>query len=776
LDQDSFISRRKLLAGTVACAAIGKDLFAAATPGIDIQPFFAQVQRVVEALDTLGSPLKPADRDAISKLLSNPNSKTAVADITHILEPYVILNVVVNPESRVSVVKNHSTPRLVQHGWKVFLIRVENLAEATGKLRCVSEQALPVSGQAPGSQITATGIVPPGSSRPVSVITEAQIVDRWLALEMFDKPPLLPELSGLNIEYRIIQLYSRDEGQREATIGFDVGPATADIGYRNSTAVLFQCDPACALQLKIRESDGSPAVAALTIRDEQGRIYPCCAKRLAPDFPFQKQIYRADGSSVVVPPGKYLIEFDRGPEYITQKREIVVGSRDQRFLELQLKRWINPVEHGWYPGDHHVHAAGCSHYNTPTEGVRPADMAPQVRGEGLSFADILTWGPCWYHQKEFFRGSIDPVSTAKSVLRYDVEISGFPSSYWGHLVLLQLQGQDFPGTKRIEDWPTWNLPILRWAKKQGAVAGFAHIGHGLTVSSNKVPNLLIPEFNDNGANEFLIDLAHGAVDFLSACDTPAPAELNLWYHTLNCGFNTPVAGETDFPCLFEKVGVGRSYVYLPEPPIGDAGYRAWIAGLRAGRSYVSDGRSHVLSLEVNGRKLSDGNHHLQLTGAGTLSLRACVAAYLPERPTKVEQGIRAKEPDDSPFWHIERCRIGDSRQVSAEIILNGEPIASRKINADGKPVWFETEVGVKQSSWLAIRVLPSSHSNPISISVGNKPLRASRDSAQWCIDCIEAAWKRLGPRITPASQAEARSAKDHAVAVFQKIRSDAAAA
>jgi hypothetical protein len=183
----------------------------------------------------------------------------------------------------------------------------------------------------------------------------------------------------------------------------------------------------------------------------------------------------------------------------------------------------------------------------------------------------------------------------------------------------------------------------------------------------------------------------------------------------------------------------------------------------------------VLSLEVNGRKLSNVDHHVQLTTAGTLSLRACVAAYLPGRPTKVEQSIRAKEPDDSPFWHIERCRIGDSRQVYAEIILNGEPMASRKIHADGKPAWFETEIGVKQSSWLAVRVLPSSHSNPIFISVGSKPLRASRYSAQWCIDCIEVAWKRLGPRITPASQAEARAAKDHAIATFQKIRSEAAA-
>ena len=41
------------------------------------------------------------------------------------------------------------------------------------------------------------------------------------------------ELSGLVLEYRIVQLYSRDPGQREATLTFDVGQGTQDLGYRN---------------------------------------------------------------------------------------------------------------------------------------------------------------------------------------------------------------------------------------------------------------------------------------------------------------------------------------------------------------------------------------------------------------------------------------------------------------------------------------------------------------------------------------------------------------
>ena len=57
-------------------------------------------------------------------------------------------------------------------------------------------------------------------------------------------------------------------------------------------------------------------------------------------------------------------------------------------------------------------------------------------------------------------------------LRYDVEVSGFPSSHAGHLCLLRLSEDDYPGTTKIEQWPSWDLPIFRWAKNQGGVVGF----------------------------------------------------------------------------------------------------------------------------------------------------------------------------------------------------------------------------------------------------------------------------------------------------------------
>ena len=98
---------------------------------------------------------------------------------------------------------------------------------------------------------------------------------------------------------------------------------------------------------------------------------------------------------------------------------------------------------------------------------------------------MLTWGPCWYFQKNFFEGKTHELSKGSYLMRFDVEVSGFPSSHAGHVCLLRLREDDYPGTKTVEDWPSWTLPILLWAKQQGGVVGYAHSGWGLEPSKPK---------------------------------------------------------------------------------------------------------------------------------------------------------------------------------------------------------------------------------------------------------------------------------------------------
>ena len=39
--------------------------------------------------------------------------------------------------------------------------------------------------------------------------------------------------------------------------------------------------------------------------------------------------------------------------------------------------------------------------------------------------------------------------------------------------------------------------------------------------------------------------------------------------------------------------------------------------------------------------------------------------------------------DDQPYWSIERARIGTSRKVPVELVVNGEAVDTSEIEADG---------------------------------------------------------------------------------------------
>jgi hypothetical protein len=64
----------------------------------------------------------------------------------------------------------------------------------------------------------------------------------------------------------------------------------------------------------------------------------------------------------------------------------------------------------WWPNSTARHAAGCSHYQGPTQ------------GEKLNVTSVLASQPG------------DPHSKSDSLLHYDLKVSGFPSSHAGHLV------------------------------------------------------------------------------------------------------------------------------------------------------------------------------------------------------------------------------------------------------------------------------------------------------------------------------------------------------
>jgi hypothetical protein len=747
-----------LILGLLPSALGGQEI--AKVEQVELQPLVAHVMRVAETMDYLGTPLSPIDKQALEKAVNEADGERAVAAIQNVLDKHCLLDVHINPESRVKVTQGPARAELLENGWRSFLVKVRNEAGVTAQLAAESPNALPVFSHGKrGFSL---------DPRPAQTITQRDVANRWLDLSMFNKPPFKPQLSGLELEYRIIQLYSRDSGKREAKISFNVGQGTQDIGFRNDVDILFTCSASVDVTLRVLDERGKPATASFLIRDSREHVYPSQAKRLAPDFAFHPQIYRADGEKIKLPAGDYQVEFTRGPEYVVKRQPIKVTAGKPQTFQFNLERWIDLNKMGWYSGDHHIHAAGCMHYETPSQGVLPHDMMRHILGEALNVGSVLTWGPCYYYQKQFFEAKDHQLSTVDNLMRYDVEVSGFPSSHCGHLVLLRLKEQDYPATSVIEDWPTWDLPVLKWAKAQGAVVGFAHSGWGLEVKTDKLPHYEVPKFDGIGANEYIVDVTHDAVDFISTVDTPSIWELNIWYHTLNCGFRTRISGETDFPCIYgERVGLGRSYVKLD----GRLSYDAWVDGIRDGRSYVSDGKSHLVDFRVNNMLVGTNGSELKVNRPETVRVSAKVAARLDEKPNLL---IRLRGYQQQPYWDLERARIGVTREVPVEVIVNGEPVARKNIIADGTVREVAFDVAIDRSSWVALRILPSSHTNPVFIAVGDKPIRASRKSAEWCLKSVDQCWNQKSPRISTKEREPAEQAFEHARQVYRRIIAESA--
>lgn len=779
------VPRRAVLAATASVMLAPKPLFAA-FPSIaaEPQPFFAMLRRVVAAFDGLGEPLPPRLVSRIESL-ARAGTADAVAAAQALLAPRILVDIALGLDGYGVPTAGALAPELIEQGWRSFLVRVVNPHGVAGVLSLTFDQ--------PNLGDVEANSRPNNAHQRQSLPTPSLAVDEVhrsiLAIEMIERPPMEHLLSGLSLEYRIASIAAFRAGRLETGV-MTAALATAQYAWVPSAKarLAFVAASTRDVPFRIRDDDGSPTIAGLVVSDGVGRLYPSKAGRLEPDMFFQDQVYRADGESLRLPAGRYRAVATRGPEYRPAVANFAVPGPAPEF---HMTRWIDPAASGWYSGDVHVHASGCAHYSDPSVGVGPATMGRHARGEGLWIAEVLTWGPGWEVQGRNFTGravepplaldqpalqaahatAIEPRAVpAPGLLRYDVEVSGFPSSYAGHLVLLRLKEQNYPGASDPRDWPSWCLPILQWAKAQGAVTGFAHSGLGNDDLEGPIPSLSVPSFDSIGANEYLVDVAHDAVDFLSGGDSMPRAELTQWYHALNCGFRTVLAGETDWPCITDqRVGAGRTYVQLDAPPREDRGYQAWAAGLKAGHAYMGDGRSHCFEFAVDGVGIGGEVHR---GGPTTVEAGGTIMAWLDPVPPPELAGLRDRPDFIKPMWHVERARLPGTRTLQAELIVNGQVAATQTIVADGTPQRFARRLAFDRCAWIALRILPSLHTNPVFVIVDGAPVRAVRSSAEWCLKSLAKIEARQLPQIREEERAAARAAYEHARQRFATLRDE----
>jgi hypothetical protein len=444
--------------------------------------------------------------------------------------------------------------------------------------------------------------------------------------------------------------------------------------------------------------------------------------------------YCRDAAELRLPAGEYQIRFFRGPEYRTVRRTVRIDADKTADVSVALERWIDAAALNLYSGENHIHAnyGYGEWYNTPET------MLLQCEGEDLNVCNFMVANSDGdgVFDRSFFRGRPDPLSKPRTILYWNEE---YRSTIWGHMTLVNLRQvvepvfTGFKDTTNPYDAPT-NADTADRTHRQGGLVNYTHAAYEPSD----------PYRGAYTAKGLPVDAALGKVDSVDLNNSYA-ASVPLWYRLLNCGFRLPASAGTD--CFLNRVvsrlpGSDRCYVHID----GEFSYAKWIEGLRAGRSFVTNGP--FVELIVGGQRPGS---NLRLTAPG-----------------KIKTTAKAR-------WHLPLRR--------AELVQDGKVIATKEFAADGpgEQAW-DQEISVEHSGWVALRTVGAAHpdnpggeayahTSPVYVEVaGHRPL--ARADAQFFVEWInrlETALRERERIPTPTEKAQVMAQLEAARAVYVKL-------
>jgi TolB protein len=458
------------------------------------------------------------------------------------------------------------------------------------------------------------------------------------------------------------------------------------------------------LRIVVTEAGTARAVPArISITGGDGRSYaPDAAWRHADDAfdrkerPLEVGYFHTPGSStIIVPAAEMSIDVVRGLEFAPETRHVSVAAGQRVILHVAMHRLADLPTAGWYSGDVHVHMNYGGTYRND-----PPHLAAQARAEDLRvIEDLIVNKEQRVPDVGYFTGRLDGVSRPDFLLFHGQE---FHTSYWGHFGVLAprshvlLPGYAAYVNTAVASLVPTNADVADLAHAQGALAGYVHPFDTYPQPSDTTQPL---------TDELPVDVALGKVDYMEiVAFSDHQSTARVWYQLLNCGFRIPAAAGTDamanYASLRGPVGLNRVYVHVDGPLTHDR----WLAGLRAGRSFATNGP--LLALTIDGHGIGDSIRF----GAGHHTVR-----------------IRGRLRSIVPVDHLELVSRG---QVVWASSVGTHPLTS---------VDVDTTLAVDSSGWYTLRawsdhatmpvldIYPFATTSPIYVKVGDEEIRSATD-------------------------------------------------
>jgi len=441
------------------------------------------------------------------------------------------------------------------------------------------------------------------------------------------------------------------------------------------------------VEVHVTDLQGTPIPARVHVQDSRGhRFPPGLDEELLSHRALGGYFYTTGTFSMRIPSGTTQITIGRGFEWVPQQYTVAF-LQDQVFT-VALEHRFDMRAAGWFGGDTHVHTK-----HPPIDyDIDPAETHWVAQSEDLAQSWCLDNGYA-------FTGGVDPVSTPDATVYYTYE---YRNASCGHTALLGLRyyiGEHCCAPPRPV-YPLLSYLRSSWnpAWDQAMVLAHPHNGGGF--------------FEQDGwpgtglGRELPLLAARGqldAVDITSYTNDPR-IYLDDWYRLLNCGLHVPPSSGTD-NCIanYEQHPPGGYRVFVNEGPGATHDVAQWTAGLKAGRSFVSN-YPLIPAFSVDG------------AGAGT------VLDY-PGPSASVTVAFRIESA--LPLQQVRVMRNGDDAAV-VHLPPGGHG-----------PVVVDTivQVDLTESSWLAVRVDGYSgvqhpvdpqlfaHTGPVYVDLDGEPVR-----------------------------------------------------
>lgn len=418
---------------------------------------------------------------------------------------------------------------------------------------------------------------------------------------------------------------------------------------------------------RLMDQDGKPVAAKLRVTEIlTGRHY--LPETTIASMPNREFFYARGQYEIAVPPGRYQIEGVRGicHEVAIENTEVGAGLRHE--VDLRIQPLKNTKAAGWYSGNTHTHYH-LALDEDPDDCLR---MVPPAEDLDVSVLSYLIRSDSPYISNRYPVGRMPKFSQSGTIMDMGEEARNnrrFGDFGYGHVLFLNipravepvstgLLGKDPKGP----DYPTLST-LCAQAKEIGGTTVWCHNGSGIEVP---------------------VAAALGLVDAYNVADGLA-ADYERYYRLLNCGLKIAASTGTDW-WIYDH---NRVFVQVE----GAFTYDSWIAGLRAGRTFVSNGP--LLEFTVDGQ------------GPG--------ATVRPNRKI----GIAASAVSRIPFERI-------------EIVQDGRVVADQA-SVRGREVRLERELDIEQGGWIAARVAGTvktyagypvfAHTSPVYLRVDGTPSR-----------------------------------------------------